>query len=47
MHYLLDFNRCIKCKLLIIGLLPALQMFGRRLFDCAYNKCFRPLNEHP
>lgn len=36
MHNLLDFNRCAKCKLMIIGLLPPLPMFGRRFSDCAY-----------
>ena len=46
MHYLLDFNRCIKCKLLIIGLLPAFPMSARRLSDCAYNQCFHLRGKH-
>jgi hypothetical protein len=46
MHNLLDFNRCVKCKLLTSGLLPALPMFERRLSDCAYNQCFHPLGKH-
>jgi hypothetical protein len=46
MHNLVNFNRCLKCKLLIIGLLPTLPMFGRRLSDCAYNQRFHPLGEH-